>query len=140
MPDTWQEFANEPISGLCSVIIIRGKEQIWAPSIYATFPIFNELVFVKPATQEAKDQEDLVPGIPPSEMGLPIRVIQDPVEGRPQSLEAPKLVSHKSWVLLTQPLGSSNRPSITNCHKACPDSGCSGWLTALISRKRPAIS
>ena len=65
MPDTWQEFANEPISGLGSVII-RSKEQIWAPSIYATFPIFNELVFVQPATQEAKDQEDLVPGIPSS--------------------------------------------------------------------------
>lgn len=56
MPDTWQELANEPISGLCSVIIIRGKEQIWAPSIHSMFPIFNELVFVQPAAQEVKDQ------------------------------------------------------------------------------------
>lgn len=56
MPDTWQELANEPISGACSVIIIRGKEQIWAPSIHSTFPIFNELVFVQqPAAQEVKD-------------------------------------------------------------------------------------
>lgn len=112
MPDTWQEFTNKQINGLSLLSPSEVRDESEPLQLMATFPVFNELAFVRPAPQEGdgrgEDQKDLVPMIPPSSMDLP---------GHPghclRGDPAVWLVSYKPRVLLTdsQEAATSN-PSL----------------------------